>query len=105
MGCERIVAISRATRKKADAIKMRATAFITTDEDHDGAKHPANGLDLIVSTASSPKMPLEQYLMLLRVNGHFIRIGVPEDKWPPFGVFSPMAKSVKIGGSAIGSPK
>jgi alcohol dehydrogenase (NADP+) len=38
---------------------------------------------------SSPKMPLEQYLMLLWVNGHFIRIGVPEDKLPPFGAFSP----------------
>jgi hypothetical protein len=36
MGCERIVAISRTTGKKADAIKMRATAFITTVEDHAG---------------------------------------------------------------------
>jgi alcohol dehydrogenase (NADP+) len=105
MGCERIVAISRTTGKKADAIKTRATLFITTDEDHDWAKHHANSLDLIVSTVSSPKMPLEQYLMLLRVNGHLIRIGVPEDKLPPFGAFSPTAKGVKIGWSAIGSPK
>jgi hypothetical protein len=43
--------------------------------------------------------------MLLRVNEHFIRIGVPEDRLPPFGAFSPTAQGVKIGGSAIGSPK
>jgi D-arabinose 1-dehydrogenase-like Zn-dependent alcohol dehydrogenase len=80
---ERIVVMSRTTREKADAIKMRATALITTKD---------------VSTVSRPKM-------LLRVNGHFIRIGVLEDTLPPFGAFSPTAKGVKMGGSAIGSPK
>jgi alcohol dehydrogenase (NADP+) len=50
-------------------------------------------------------MPLEQYLMLLRVNGQFIQIGAPEDKLPPIGAFSLMVKGVKIGGSSIGSPK
>ena len=43
--------------------------------------------------------------MLLQVNGHFLRIGVLEDKLPPFGAFSPTTKGVKMGGSAIGSPK
>ena len=62
---------------------MRATALITTKD---------------VPTVSRPKM-------LLRVNGHFIRIGVLEDTLPPFGAFSPTAKGVKMGGSAIGSPK
>jgi alcohol dehydrogenase (NADP+) len=105
MGCEKIVAISRSSGKKEDAMKMGATGFIATDEDKDWAKHHANSLDLIVSTVSSPKMPLEQYLMLLRVNGQFIQIGAPEDKLPGFGAFSLMAKGAKIGGSAIGSPK
>jgi len=82
--------MSRTSREKADAIKMRATALITTKD---------------VSTVSRPKMPLEQYLMLLRVNGHFIRIGVLEDTLPPFGAFSPTARGVKMGGSAIRSPK
>ena len=81
------------------------SGLITTEEDHNWAKHDANSLNIIMSTVSSPEMPLEQYLMLLRVNGHFIRIGVLEDTLPPFGAFSPTAKGVKMGGSAIGSPK
>ena len=105
LGCKEIVAISRGSGKKADALKMGATGFIATDEDRDWAKHHSQSLDLIVSTVSSPKMPLEQYLMLLRVNGRFIQIGAPEDVLPPFHAFSLMAKGAMIGVSAIGSPK
>jgi alcohol dehydrogenase (NADP+) len=105
MGCDEVVAISRSSGKKEDAMKMGATGFIATDEDKDWARHHANSLDLIVSTVSSPKMPLEQYLTLLRVKGQFIQIGAPEDKLPPIAAFSLMVKGCKIGGSSIGSPK
>ena len=105
MGCDEIVAISRSSGKKEDAMKMGATGFIATDEDKDWARHHANSLDLIVSTVSSPKMPLKQYLMLLRVKGQFIQIGAPEDRLPPIAAFSLMTKGCKIGGSMIGSPK
>jgi alcohol dehydrogenase (NADP+) len=105
MGCDEIVAISRSSGKKEDAMKMGATGFIATDEDKDWARHHANSLDLIVSTVSSPKMPLTQYLMLLRVNGQFIQIGAPEDRLPPIAAFSLIVKGCKIGGSMIGSPK
>jgi alcohol dehydrogenase (NADP+) len=35
MGCDEIVAISRSSGKKEDAMKMGATGFIATDEDKD----------------------------------------------------------------------
>lgn len=104
LGADKVVAISRKSNKKEDALKMGATDYIATDEDADWAKKNAGTLDLIVSTVSSPKMPLPKYLMLLRTHGQFIQVGAPEDSLPGFNVFSLIMKGAKIGGSAIGSP-
>ncbi|KAI9677369.1 MAG: hypothetical protein M1817_006321 [Caeruleum heppii] len=105
LGCDKVVAISRGSTKKQDALKMGADEFIATDEDQDWAKKNSRSLDLIVSTVSSPKMPLQQYLQLLRTNGQFIQVGAPEDAIPAFNAFALIQKGVKIGGSAIGSPE
>lgn len=83
---------------------MGADGFIATNDDKEWSTHHARSLDLIVSTVSSPNMPLEEYLTLLRTNGQFIQVGAPEDKMPAFAAFSLIAKGVKIGGSAIGAP-
>ena len=104
LGCDKVVAISRSTSKKEDALRMGADHFIATDEDRNWAAKHASSLDLIVCTVSSPKMPLAQYLQLLRVNGQFIQVGAPEDAIPGFSAFTLIAKSVKVGGSSIGSP-
>ncbi len=104
LGCDKVVAISRSATKKEDALRMGADDFIATDEDRDWAVKHASSLDLIVCTVSSPKMPLAQYLQLLRVNGQFIQVGAPEDAIPGFSAFTLIAKSVKVGGSSIGSP-
>jgi len=105
LGCDKVVAISRTSSKKEDAAKMGADHFIATDEDKDWAKKNERSLDLIVCTVSSPKMPIVQYLQLLRTNGQFIQVGAPEEAIPGFNMFALIAKGVKIGGSAIGSPK
>ena len=104
LGAESVTAISRTGAKKSDATKMGADKFIATNDDKDWATHHARSLDLIVSTVSSPHMPLEQYLMLLKTNGQFIQVGAPEDSLPGFNAFSLIAKGCKIGGSAIGAP-
>ena len=104
LGCDKIVAISRTSAKKQDALKMGATGFISTKEDKDWATAHANSLDLIISTVSSPKMPLMGYLSLLGISGQFIQVGAPEDSIPPFNAFALINKEVKIGGSMIGSP-
>ena len=54
---------------------------------------------------SSPKLPLEKYLQLLRLKGQFVQVGVPEDIVPGFHMFSLILKRVSIGGSLIGSPQ
>jgi alcohol dehydrogenase (NADP+) len=73
LGCDEVVAISRTNSKKEDALKMGATKFIAT-EDEGWAKKNSRSLDLIVSTVSSPNMPLAQYFQLLRIQGQFIQV-------------------------------
>ncbi|KAI9845112.1 MAG: hypothetical protein M1838_001901 [Thelocarpon superellum] len=104
LGCSKIVAISRSSGKKADALKMGADDFIATGEDPDWAKKHSRSLDLIVCTVSSADMPLTKYLQLLRTSGQFTQVGAPEDKIPGFNVFSLIKKGNTIGGSSIGSP-
>ncbi|QIW98455.1 hypothetical protein AMS68_003973 [Peltaster fructicola] len=104
LGADRVVGISRKAEKKADVLKMGADEYIATDEDKDWAKHHANSLDLIVSTVSSPKMPLMDYLGLLRTKGTFIQVGAPEDLLPQMNAFAFIGKGVKFGGSMIGPP-
>ena len=103
LGADSVTAISRSAAKE-DALKIGADKYIATNDDKDWATHHARSLDLIVSTVSSPNMPLEQYLMLLRTNGTFIQVGAPEDRLPAFNAFSLIAKGCRIGGSAIGAP-
>ena len=104
LGADEVVAISRNSTKKEDAMKMGATGYIATDEDKDWAKKHSSTLDLIISTVSSPKMPINGYLQLLRTKGQLIQVGAPEDVLPPFKAFALIAKGAKIGGSAIGTP-
>ncbi|RDL38956.1 GroES-like protein [Venustampulla echinocandica] len=104
LGCDEVVVISRTNGKKVDAVRMGATKYIATEEDEGWHKKNARSLDLIVSTVSSPKMPLARYLQLLRPNGQFIQVGAPEDNIPAFNAFSLIAKGCKMGGSCIGTP-
>lgn len=105
LGCEKVVAISRRRNKEEDARKMGADEYIATSEDEKWEKKHSRSLDLIISTVSSPDMPLSGYLRLLRTNGQFIQVGAPEDKLPAIMAFALIAKGCKIGGSQIGSPK
>jgi D-arabinose 1-dehydrogenase-like Zn-dependent alcohol dehydrogenase len=105
LGCETVVAISRRRNKVEDAEAMGATAYIATSEDEKWARKHSRSLDLIISTVSSPDMPLESYLRLLRTGGTFIQVGAPEDKLPAIAAFGLIGKGCKIGGSQIGSPK
>ncbi|KAH8732687.1 alcohol dehydrogenase-like protein [Phaeosphaeriaceae sp. PMI808] len=105
MGADKVVAISRRRNKVEDAMAMGADVYIATSEDEKWARKHSRSLDLIISTVSSPDMPLESYLRLLRTGGQFIQVGAPEDKLPPIAAFGLIGKGCKIGGSQIGSPK
>lgn len=105
LGCDKVVAISRRRNKVDDAKAMGADDYIATSEDEKWARKHARSLDLIISTVSSPDMPLESYLRLLRTGGQFIQVGAPEDKLPQIAAFGLIGKGCKVGGSQIGSPK
>lgn len=104
LGADRVVAISRKSDKKADAIELGADDFIATAEDKDWDTRNASSLDLIISTASSSKMPIVQYCGLLRLHGTFIQLGVPEDGALEIPASLLISKGLKLGGSFIGSP-
>lgn len=101
--CQKVVVISRTSAKKADAMKMGATDFIATDEDKDWSEKHGSSLDVIVSTVSSHKMPLQGYLNLLGRKGVYVHVGAPEDVVPPFNMFSLIPKRASIQGSQTGS--
>jgi D-arabinose 1-dehydrogenase-like Zn-dependent alcohol dehydrogenase len=102
---EKVVAISRSSGKAEDARRLGADEFIATAEEADWTKKHADSLDLIISTVSGSGFELEKYLALLDVNGTLIQVGAPEDPIPSFSAFALLRKSLKIGGSLIGSRK
>ncbi|KAL1964530.1 hypothetical protein VTN77DRAFT_6827 [Rasamsonia byssochlamydoides] len=105
LNCDRVVAISRTSSKRDDALNgLGADAFIATDEKNDWAKTNSRTLDLIICTVSSPNMPLAQYLRLLKVDGTFVQVGAPEGPLPAIRAGSLIQKAVKVTGSSIGSP-
>lgn len=105
LGCDKVVAISRRRNKEKDAREMGADEYIATSEDEKWDRKHSKSLHLIISTVSSPNMPLSGYLRLLKTHGQFIQVGAPEDKLPAIAAFALIAKGCKIGGSQIGSPK
>lgn len=104
LGADRVVGISRKSNKKEDALKLGADAYIATDEEAEWATKNSRTLDLIISTVSSSKMPILDYINLLRPSGTFIQLGNPEDGTLDIPVPALIMKGVKLGGSLIGSP-
>lgn len=103
LGADKVVAISRSRTKEDDARKLGADEFIATSEDGWDSKNAAS-LDLIISTVSSPKMPLQGYIGLLGFRGTFVQLGLPEDPLPSFAAAALIMKEVKMTGSLVGSP-
>ncbi|RAH43679.1 NAD(P)-dependent alcohol dehydrogenase [Aspergillus brunneoviolaceus CBS 621.78] len=103
MGADKVVAISRKAGKAADALKMGADLYIATDDEPDWATKYAKSLDLIISTVSSTKMPMEQYVGLLAVNGTLCQVGLPEDGTLVAPV-KPLIRRLKVTSSLVGSP-
>ncbi|KAF8477231.1 zinc-binding dehydrogenase [Kalaharituber pfeilii] len=105
LGADKVIAISRNSSKKDDALKLGADEFIATDENADWSTKYARSLDLIVCTVSSSKMPLGQFLNLLRTNGTFVQVGAPEEPLPSITAHTLIFKKVKVAGSLIASPQ
>lgn len=106
LDADRVVAISRSSSKREDAIEgLGADGFIATGEEKGWAKKYSRTLDVIICTVSGPDMPLAGYLRLLKRDGVFVQVGAPEDALPALMAFSLIQKGVKVTGSSIGSPE
>lgn len=106
LGADKVIGISRRNDKKADVLSLGADQYIATAEDEDWAKTNARSCDLIISTVSSPKMPMTEYLSLLKSHGTLIQVGAPDGgELPPINAFTLIGGGYKIGGSMIGSPQ
>lgn len=105
LGADKVIGISRRASKRDEVLALGADEYIATEDDEDWATKHAQSIDLIISTVSSPKMPLTQYLGLLRYGGNFIQVGAPDGgELPPINAFTLLSGGFKVGGSAIGSP-
>ncbi|CAG7956970.1 unnamed protein product [Penicillium salamii] len=122
LGADQVVAISRGSNKKEDAMKMGADLYISTQEQVGWSKSNAATLDLIISTVDSPKvrchlakilirrlirdikMPLTDYFTLLKANGVFVQLGVPDGGMLPVPIPALIHRGITLAGSLIGSP-
>ncbi|KAL1977933.1 hypothetical protein VTN31DRAFT_792 [Thermomyces dupontii] len=104
LGADQVVAISRRASKREDALKLGADKYIATEDEPNWAKENAKTLDLIISTISSSKMPLNDYLGLLRLHGTLVQVGAPEDGTLSLAPFSLIMANRQVAGSLIGSP-
>ncbi|KAL7819432.1 GroES-like protein [Trichoderma aethiopicum] len=104
MGADRVVAVSRRGDKRADALALGADEYIATAEDEDWATKHARTLDLIVCSISSSNMPLTEYIGLLKRDGVFVQLGLPDDGQFKVGA-APFAFGRRsLTGSLMGSP-
>jgi len=104
MGAE-VYAFSTSDSKKDDALKMGAKHFVNTRADKDFAKKLKGELDLIISSASSADLPLNDYLQTLGVHGQLCFVGMPETDWPALKSQTMASNGCYIGSSHIGSGK
>lgn len=70
-----VVAISRRSSKAKDALELGADEYVATNEHSEWADKHKKSVDIILSTVASPKMPIGDYLSLLRTHGTYIQIG------------------------------
>lgn len=105
LGADKVVAISRKAGKREDSLKLGADLYIATADDKDWSKTNKRTLDLIISTVSSTKMPMTEYLQLLKVGGTFVQVGAPDGgELPPISAFTLIMGGIKVAGSLIGAP-
>lgn len=100
----RVVGVSRREDKRAEVLELGGNDYIATADEKDWVKKHYRTLDLIISTVASSKVPINDYFQLLKKNGSFIQVGIPEDGPFPIAGPSVVFGQKKFTGSLIGSP-
>jgi alcohol dehydrogenase (NADP+) len=76
LGAE-VTVFSRSDAKKEDALKMGAKRFVATTPGFE--KDLVHEFDLIIVTASSSKLPLDELLSTLDIEKKLVFVGMPEE--------------------------
>lgn len=102
MGAE-VYAISHSARKKEDALKLGAKAFICTA--NEGWNEPwKNTFDFILNTAdATDRFDMAAYFSTLAVNGVFHIVGISDKPLPTLKTQDMMPGGYSIAASHIGS--
>ncbi|KAI9010507.1 chaperonin 10-like protein [Phycomyces nitens] len=98
-----VVALSHSDRKRADCKELGCHDYIVTSkkEEMDAQK---GTFTHILSTSFGREFDWGHYLGLLKPNGHFIIVGIPEVPLSGIPALVLAMRQVSIVGSAIGSP-
>ncbi|TQV91679.1 hypothetical protein V2A60_008618 [Cordyceps javanica] len=104
MGADEVVGISRKASKRDEAMALGCDDYIATEDDKEWAQHNARRFDVIISTVSSAKMPIADYITTLALDGSMVQVGAPEEPIP-VPIFPLITGRRSLAGSAIGSPK
>ncbi|KAM0815993.1 putative Enoyl reductase (ER) domain-containing protein [Seiridium cardinale] len=100
----KVVGISRKAEKRAEVLQLGADDYIATSDDKDWVQKHFRSLDIIISTVASSKVPINEYFQLLKKNGTFVQVGIPDDGAFPIGGASVVFGRKNFTGSLIGSP-
>ncbi|CAO0797580.1 unnamed protein product [Mucor circinelloides] len=103
MGAEP-VALSHSDRKREDAMELGCDEYIVTS-DEDLMKSRASTLTHIICTSFANNFNWSLFLNLLKSNGKFIMVAIPETPLVDIPPFLLAGKQLTISGSIIGSPR
>ncbi|EXF83619.1 cinnamyl alcohol dehydrogenase [Colletotrichum fioriniae PJ7] len=103
LGADRVVGISRSESKRDEVLKMGADDYIATAERLDWATEYTGVFDIIINTIGTSKVPFNQYLSLVSLDGTFIQVGLPEDGSFEVNAFMLVSQQIKLTGSNTGS--
>ncbi|RFU73495.1 alcohol dehydrogenase nadp+ [Trichoderma arundinaceum] len=102
----KVIVISRKATKKDTVLALGADDYIATDDDARLTTKNARSLDIIICTASSDKMPLENHISMFAIHGKLIQVGASDGgNLPHNSAFARLGGGRLIGGSNIGSPE
>ncbi|HEX7827406.1 MAG TPA: NAD(P)-dependent alcohol dehydrogenase [Mycobacterium sp.] len=98
LGAE-VTVLSQSLRKKDDGLKLGADHYYATS-DPKTFEELRGTFDLVLSTVSAP-LDLDAYLSLLKTDGAFVNVGVPEEP-VSLNLFSVVGGRKALAGSFIG---
>lgn len=102
-----VVAFSRSSSKKKQALEMGASTFVATGEEKDWTTNFKDGFDLILNCAIGiDGLNLDDYISVLKVGAKFVSVGLPDVK-EKYSVspFTFLQHGAAFGSSLLGSKK